>query len=185
MSAASLWPWLAVAAGGALHGLNPLTGWALAAWRGAPTSRPHLLAPIAAGQLAAVLLVAAAVPLALRLGWEFKPWLPQALAAGLLVAMALHRCRARGAGQSIAPAGRIALALWSFIVGLGHGAGWMLVPALASYCGGALPAREITVSGSLMLGVAAVTVHLGAMLLTTAAMAAGVRRACRVHLKRE
>jgi hypothetical protein len=28
---ASLWPWLAVAAAGALHGLNPATGWMWAA----------------------------------------------------------------------------------------------------------------------------------------------------------
>ena len=27
----SLWPWLAVAGAGALHGLNPCTGWGLAA----------------------------------------------------------------------------------------------------------------------------------------------------------
>ena len=31
---ASLWPWVAVAGVGALHGLNPATGWVLAAARG-------------------------------------------------------------------------------------------------------------------------------------------------------
>ena len=30
----SLWPWLAVAGMGALHGLNPATGWLLAAAAG-------------------------------------------------------------------------------------------------------------------------------------------------------
>jgi hypothetical protein len=51
----------------------------------------------------------------------------------------------------------------------------MLVPALASFCSSDMPAREITVSGSLLLGLAAVGVHLAAMLATTAALAAGVR----------
>lgn len=175
---APLWPWLAVAAAGALHGLNPLTGWAFAAWRaapGAPAQRPRLLAPIAAGQVAAVLAVAAAVPLALELGLEFQPWLPQALAAALLLVLALRHFGGGRAQHGAAPAARKAIALWSFVVGIGHGAGWMLVPALASVCASDAPAREITASGSLLLGMAAVAVHLVAMLATTWAMAAGVR----------
>lgn len=49
---ASVWPWLALAAAGALHGLNPLSGWAaLACARGAGAAhRPMpLLLAIAAG----------------------------------------------------------------------------------------------------------------------------------------
>lgn len=49
------------------------------------------------------------------------------------------------------------------------------MPALASLCAGDMPGREITASGSLLLGVAAVGVHMAALLATTAAMAAGVR----------
>lgn len=175
---APLWPWLAVAAAGALHGLNPLTGWAFAAWRAAPTAaaqRPRLLAPIAAGQVAAVLAVAAAAPFALELGLEFPPWLPQAVAASLLLVLALHHFGRGRPLRGCAPAGRNAIALWSFVVGMGHGAGWMLVPALASVCTSDAPAREITASGSLLLGVAAVGVHLAAMLATTWAMAAAAR----------
>jgi hypothetical protein len=184
--AANLWPWLAVAAAGALHGLNPITGWAFAAWcsqRGAAGQGPRVLGAIAAGQLGAVLAVASAAPAALQLGLAFRPWLPQALAAALLVGMALHHFRGESHGGRTASRGRTALALWSFIVGIGHGAGWMLVPALASVCGSDVPAREITASGSLLLGLAAVGVHTAAMLATTAAMAAGARRvigaACR------
>lgn len=175
---ASPWPWLAVAAAGALHGLNPLTGWALAAWpvaHGAAAQRPRLLLPIAAGHLGAALVVAAAVPAALSFGLAFEPWVAQALAAGLLLVLALRHFggashRATGAVQ-----GRTVLTLWSFVLGLGHGAGWMLMPALASLCASDTPGREITASGSLLLGMAAVGVHMSAMLATTAAMAAGVR----------
>jgi hypothetical protein len=176
--AAEAWPWLAIAAAGALHGLNPLTGWALAAWppaRATATRRPRLLVPIAAGHLGAVLVVAAAVPAALSLGLAFEPWVAQSLAAGLLLVMALrHFGSARHRGSASA-AGSTALALWSFVLGIGHGAGWMLMPALASLCAGDLPGREVTASGSLLLGVAAVGVHMAAMLATTAAMAAGLR----------
>ena len=175
--AASLWPWLALVAAGALHGLNPLTGWAFAAWRaarGPAAPRQPLLLPLAVGQLAAVLVVAAAVPAALQFGLEFPAWLPQALAAGLLLAMVLRHFL--GAHRDCAaPAGGTCLALCSFVMGMGHGAGWLLVPALASVCAADVPGREITVSGSLLLGIGAVGVHLAAMLATTWGMAAGVR----------
>ena len=64
---AGTWPWLAVAATGVLHGLNPLTGWVFAAWRVTTSGdwRGRTLLPIAAGQLFAVVAVAAAVPVAL------------------------------------------------------------------------------------------------------------------------
>lgn len=175
---AGLWPWLAIAAAGALHGLNPLTGWALAAWpaaRGTASQPPRLLVPIAAGHLGAVLAVAAAVPAALSFGLAFEPWVAQSLAAALLLVMALHQFGRGSHRGSVAARGRTALTLWSFVLGIGHGAGWMLLPALASLCAGDMPGREITASGSLLLGVAAVGVHMAAMLATTAAMAAGVR----------
>lgn len=175
---AGLWPWLAIAAAGALHGLNPLTGWALAAWpeaRGTAAQRPRLLVPIAAGHLGAVLVVAAAVPAALSFGLAFEPWVAQALAAALLLAMALHHFGSGSRRGSVAARGRTALTLWSFVLGIGHGAGWMLMPALASLCATDMPGREITASGSLLLGLAAVGVHMAALLATTAAMAAGVR----------
>jgi hypothetical protein len=177
--AANLWPWLALAAAGALHGLNPLAGWAFAAWRAAPGAPQwlRLLIPIAAGHLGAVLVVACAVPAALQLGLEFEPWLAQGLAAALLLVMVLRHFGRGGHRAGAAPRGRTALALWSFIVGLGHGAGWMLLPALASVCASEAPGREITASGSLLLALAAVGVHLAAMLATTAAMAVGAGHA--------
>jgi hypothetical protein len=44
-----------------------------------------------------------------------------------------------------------------------------------------LPAREITASGSLVLAMAAVGVHLAAMLVTTGAVATGVCRGVAMH----
>ncbi|WP_205959692.1 hypothetical protein [Ramlibacter humi] len=163
------WPWLAVAAAGALHGLNPAAGWAFAAWR----SPWRMLAPIAAGHAASIGVVAAAVPLALRWGVAFDPLVPQGLAAALLLAVAVQHVR--GHAHRWTSPGRTGLALWSFIVGTAHGAGWMLVPAVVPLCIGDLPGRELTATGSWRLGLAAVGVHLAAMLVATAAMAFGAR----------
>jgi hypothetical protein len=70
-----------------------------------------------------------------------------------------------------APRGQAALALWSCAMSTVHGAGLMLVPALIPICLSAGPARQITASGSLLLGLAAVGIHTGAMLAATAIIA--------------
>jgi len=67
------------------------------------------------------------------------------------------------------------LALWSCLVASAHGSGLMLVPALVPLCLSAAPAREITASGSMLLALAAVAVHMAAMLAVTAALALGGR----------
>ena len=113
------WPWLAVAGVGALHGLNPATGWAFAA------------------------------------AVHVSGHLPQRL------------------GHAAGDAG---LALWSMAMGSLHGAGMMLVPALIPLCLSGSPARAITASGSMALALAAVAVHMAAMLGATALMTALARR---------
>lgn len=156
----SWWPWLAVAGAGALHGLNPCTGWALAAacgWRERRGAWRALL-PLALGHAASVGTVAALV--ALGMAMDGLPWLAGAGLAGL----ALLRF-SRRAG----------LALWSFGIATAHGSGLMLVPAFLPLCLSATPAREITASGSLSLALAAVALHLAAMLVTTAAAAWAAR----------
>jgi hypothetical protein len=71
---ADLWPWLVVAGAGALHGLNPATGWALAAGCGlhAGDGRQALraLVPITTGHLVSVVVVATAV----ALGYSMADW---------------------------------------------------------------------------------------------------------------
>jgi hypothetical protein len=170
---ASLWPWLAVAGFGALHGLNPATGWMLAAaWGVHSRDRSQALRalmPIAAGHGASVALVAGAV----ALGLSMDRVVLQALAGGLLVVVAIYHLSSRKAKRASAPAG---LAIWSFMMSTAHGAGLMLIPALIPLCLGSAPARKITASGSLTLALVAVGVHTAAMLAVTGMIATGVCR---------
>ena len=148
----SIWPWLALAGAGALHGLNPATGWGLAAC--SKDARRALL-PIALGHAAAV----GGVALLVAFGGSMNAgqWLSGGL---LLIALAKRHAKA-------------GLALWSCLAASAHGSGLMLVPALVPLCLSASPAREITASGSLLLALAAVAVHMAAMLAVTAALALG------------
>jgi hypothetical protein len=95
------------------------------------------------------------------------------LAAALLLAVLAFHFAGRRIGR--APAGGVALGLWSFIVSTAHGAGLMLVPALAPLCPSGVPGRELTASGPLLLALATVPVHTGAMPAAMACMSAGVQ----------
>lgn len=173
----SYWPWLAVAGVGALHGLNPATGWMFAAaWGVRSRDRAQALRallPIAAGHAASVALVVAVVSLGMAMD-RIVQW---SLAGVLLAAVALCHWSGRKAGRGRTPAGHAGLALWSFMMSTVHGAGLMLVPALTPLCMGDGPGREITTSGSLTLALAAVAVHTAAMLAVTGVIASIVCRA--------
>ncbi|ABE42051.1 hypothetical protein [Polaromonas sp. JS666] len=172
----SLWPWFVVAGVGALHGLNPATGWMLAAaWGLRSRDRAQALralVPIAAGHAASVALVAGAVVF----GLAMDRFALQVLAGGLLAAFAVVHLSGRTPKVARAPAGHAGLALWSFMMSTAHGAGLMLVPALVPLCAGDASAREITASGSLTLALAAVGLHTAAMLAVTGVVATGVCR---------
>jgi hypothetical protein len=171
----SAWPWLALAGLGALHGLNPASGWPWAValgWRqGGTAAALRALGPLAIGHLVSVALVAAMAAAGLGLPGGLLPW----LAGGLLAALAAVHLAGRRIGAL--PAGGLALGLWSFIVSGAHGAGLMLMPALASLCLSDSPGREITASGSLPAALAAVGVHMGAMLGAAGIAAAAACRA--------
>lgn len=173
---AIFWPWLVVAGAGALHGLNPATGWMLAAARGVQTrDRAQALCalmPIAIGHATSVALVAAAV----ALGMAMDRGVLQGVAGALLVVAATVHLSGRTARRVWAPAGHAGLALWAFMMSTAHGTGLMLVPALIPLCMGAAPARQITASGSLALALAAVGVHTAAMLAVTGVIANGMCR---------
>jgi len=162
------WPWLAVAGIGALHGLNPATGWAFAVAaalrRDEGARRWHALLPIAAGHAASVALVAALAALGLFAQRGLVPWLA---GGGAALAAAVHVCGHLPPRLQHA-VGDAGLALWSLTMGSLHGTGMMLVPALIPLCLSASPARAITGSGSMALALAAVVVHLAAMLGATA-----------------
>jgi hypothetical protein len=172
----SLWPWLAVAGVGALHGLNPASGWIwAAAWgvrSGDRAQALRALLPIAVGHLASVALVAGAVVWGLSMD---RTWL-QVLAGGLFAAAVIAHLSGCLPKVARAPAGHAGLALWSFMMSTAHGAGLMLVPALVPFCAGDTSPQAMSESGPLMLALAAVGVHTAAMLAVTGLIAAG---ACR------
>ena len=167
-------PWLALAGVGALHGLNPATGWVVvAAWRlrGGERAQAWLaLAPIAVGHAVAIALVALVALLATvgAIGARgLLPWLAGGLAF-FVAAMHVSGHLPCGLRRSAADAG---LALWSFAMACAQGAGMMLVPALIPLCLSGSPAREITASGSMALALAAAALHMAAMLGVTTAVA--------------
>lgn len=180
---ATLAPWLAVAAVGALHGLNPATGWMAAAACGLHTHDRarawRALLPIAFGHALSLVLVAGVVVLGLPS--RDRVWL-QALAGGLLLVVVWHRFAGHSVHRARAPAGSAAMALGSFIMSTAHGAGLMLVPALAPLCIADAPARAISASGSLTLALAAVGVHTATMLAVTGVIASGVCRGVDVFI---
>jgi hypothetical protein len=58
------------------------------------------------------------------------------------------------------------LFLWSFLMANAHGAGLMLIPAVIPLCIAASPAHALTVSTSLPVGLAALSIHTAAMVAT-------------------
>jgi len=173
----SLWPWLAIAGLGALHGLSPTSGWMFAAAWGLRerdgASAWRALPPIAIGHGASIAMVA----FVLARGAAMDRGLFQLMAGALLMGAALH-CLRRGAdGRSLSnPAGQAGMALWSFFMASAQGAGLMLLPALAPMCIAGGAARGPALSGSLALALPAVILHLTAMLLTTGLIASGMCR---------
>lgn len=181
----NLAPWLAIAALGALHGAMPANGWMFAAARGiragSVAEARHALLPIGIGHAVSVAVVACVM----ALGLSMDRVLCQRVAGALLVGMAVARMLrgARPCWPAGATAGSAGMALWSFLMGSTHGAGMMLVPALVPLCLADNPAREITASGSLLLALAAVSLHTAAMLVTTGAIATGVCRGAAMHAR--
>jgi hypothetical protein len=168
-----LWPWVAIVSLGAFHGLNPAMGWLFAVALGLHhRSRGTVLlalAPITLGHAAAVGAVLAAFGV-------FGTLLDAKLlsrASGLLLigwavwhVLAGHRRRVRIGMQT----GLAGLGLWSFLMASAHGAGLMLAPAVLSLCVSPGMGGELTASTSLLVSLAALAVHTGAMLAVIAAI---------------
>lgn len=169
-----LWPWLALAALGAFHGINPAMGWlfavALGLHRHSRAVVLEALAPIAIGHALAILAVALAVIL---LGIVIDPRAIRIAAGVLLIAWAAYhtlygsRHRVRFGMQ----VGMVGLALWSFLMATAHGAGLMLIPMLIPLCLAGSPAQELTAAGAVPVALAAVGIHTAAMLASTGIIA--------------
>lgn len=167
------WPWLTFAGLGLFHGLNPAMGWlfavALGLHRGSRRAVLLALPPMAAGHALSIWLVAASV---LAMG-AVVDGAAVRLAAGVLLVLWAgyywrygHRHRVR-VGMT---AGMAGLAVWSFLMATGHGAGLMLLPALVPLCTG----RVAEGGESLLIPLAAVGLHTAALLATTGLVALAV-----------
>jgi len=165
-----LWPWVAVAALGAYHGLNPAMGWLFAVALGMQErSRGAVLRalpPIAVGHELAVGVVALLV---VGLGVVADPGVLHVGAGVALIAFGLFRFakpRAHPRWTTLR-VGRRELAWWSFLMASAHGAGLMVAPVLlgasaAAHDHGLETASSLPASGlALLLHVAAMVAVMG------------------------
>jgi hypothetical protein len=169
------WPWVAVAGLGAFHGLNPAMGWLFAVALGLHRGERRIvwlsLLPIALGHALAV----AAVAIAIVAAGVMIDMRVVTVASGLiLIAWALYHWRygSRHRVRVGMKAGLAGLALWSFLMAIGHGAGLMLWPALMPLCfPGGVPSGAGNPFVTALLGVG---LHTLAMLTVTGAIAVTV-----------
>lgn len=130
------------------------------------------LVPIAAGHAASIAAVASAVLIGVSLDRRAL----QAAAVALLVLVVIVHWKSRARPRAKTPSGHAGLALWSFVMSTGHGAGLMLVPSLIPLCSGSSAPLATASASPLALALAAVAVHTAAMLAVTGTIAAGAFR---------
>lgn len=124
------WPWLALAALGASHGINPAMGWlfavALGMQAGSARAVWRSLLPLAAGHAAAILVALSAVAAA---GAAIPHHALRWIVAGMLFSLGVFRLlngrHPRYGGMRVGMAG---LSVWSFLMASAHGAGIMVAP---------------------------------------------------------
>ncbi|CAG2154727.1 hypothetical protein LMG31506_05174 [Cupriavidus yeoncheonensis] len=170
---AAWWPWVAIAALGLFHGINPAMGWLFAVALGLHRHKRSVvvlsLLPIALGHALAVAVFVAA---ALTLGSAVDARVFARVGGLVLIGWAAwhvlrgHRGRPRFGMQ----AGMAGLACWSFLMAGVHGAGLMLVPALMPLCASPL-SGQISGGSAVAPAVLALGLHTGAMLLAICAVA--------------
>lgn len=178
------WPWLALFALGAFHGINPGMGWLFAVALGLQERRRGAvlaaLPPIALGHALSI----AAVLLLLWAARESLPaWALKGVAAAVLLGFGLYRLvRARHPGWVGMRVGFLDLTAWSFLMASAHGAGLMLVPILLGgaghgmhgmpgHAGHSLPPEQAAAFASPLAWLGAVVVHTLGHLLVAAAIA--------------
>jgi hypothetical protein len=168
------WPWALLAGLGAYHGLNPAMGWLFAAALGihrrSRTVMLQSLIPLALGH---ALAAATAVALIALASFAIDARSIRLIAGGALIAWALYLLLygARHRVRVGMTAGFAGLFLWSFLMASAHGAGLMLAPALIPLCVSASSADAGSGFATLSLSLAAVGVHMTAMLIAMGAIA--------------
>jgi hypothetical protein len=128
--------WLLVAASGLYHGLNPGMGWPLAVAAGLAERRETAVArtllPLAAGHLVSISVVLLPfAALTFFLDWSREIRIGAGLAVISFAVILLVYPRHPRFMARVRPT---QIALWSFLIGLLHGAGLMLVPILLGLC---------------------------------------------------
>ncbi len=172
------WPWIAIGALGAYHGIDPSMGWLFAVALGLQERRRATvlwaLFPIEVGHLASIAAVVAIISM-LRSLVAIEILRP--LGAAALVAFGVFRfvwprAHPRWVAMRVNSA---ELALWSFLMASAHGAGLMLLPILMGmsprvghHMAHYMPSHH---ADSLAQGLAVVMLHSGAMLLVMGAIA--------------
>ena len=182
--------WLALAALGAGHGLNPGMGWLFAVALGMQEGRTRAvwraLSPLALGH---ALAVGAAVLAAAALGHLLPPQVLAWIVGGLLLGLgALRLIRHRHPRYGGMRVGFRELTTWSFLMATAHGAGLMVLPLLVGGAsvkpaGGAgshamhlAHASLLPVSDSMSTGLEATAMHTAGYLLVTGLIAVVVYR---------
>jgi len=172
------WPWAAVAALGAYHGIDPSMGWLFAVALGLQErSRAKVLwslGPIAIGHLTSIAAVVAIIGgLRFFVAIDFL----RPLGAAVLIGFGIFRfiwprAHPRWVAMRVNPA---ELALWSFIMASAHGAGLMLFPILLGMTPhSAHSAHQMAAARAahtMWQAVAVVIVHTGAMVVVMGAIA--------------
>ncbi|MDR6390292.1 hypothetical protein AB3X82_00910 [Paraburkholderia phenoliruptrix] len=128
--------WLAVAASGCYHGVNPAMGWPLAVSNALMQRKASALFSalfwLAAGHVLAIFLMM--LPFAMLgalLAWQHAL---QTGASVLVIGFGVVLLVARRHPRVLARIAPSRLALWSFAIALAHGAGLMLVPIYLGLC---------------------------------------------------
>jgi hypothetical protein len=176
-STSSGWAWLAVAALGTFHGLNPAMGWlfavALGLYRRSRRVVLLSLIPIALGH---ALAAGSMLMAGLSLGIVISHTVLNRVCGTLLIGWAAwhvlrgHRMRPLVGMQT----GFAGLTVWSFVMAGSHGAGLMLIPALMPICSALPDAAGVAAAGigsTTTIAAIALCVHSAAMLLTTGVIA--------------
>jgi hypothetical protein len=179
-STSSWWTWIAVAALGTFHGLNPAMGWlfavALGLYRRSRRVVLLSLVPIALGH---ALAAGSMLMAGLSLGMVIDRTVLNQVCGTLLIGWAAwhalrgHRMRPVVGMQT----GFAGLTIWSFVMAGSHGAGLMLIPALMPICSALSNATGLAGAGTgstATIAVIALCVHSVTMLLTTGVIALAV-----------
>lgn len=165
---------------GAFHGLNPGMGWLFAVAIGLQERSQaavfRSVAPIAAGHLVSMAVVAVAVVAGVSATTGQLVSIVGGVAlVGLGLFLLARRSHFRWVGMRL---NWFQLATWSFLMASVHGAGLMLVPVLApaSSHSSTMDHSMPGMSGAVTEGLAAAAIHTAAMITVTAAIAYCVYR---------